>query len=147
MFLKSAQLYSNNEKQFIISNQILLNGFLTEYGEVTELEWNCSEEILQKTLLEALNKSNTITLEKEDKVDPLAKHLGIKSWKKAKSDKKLVMVNHHFDDDPYFKVTATKKMKNGAYPGIKSVEILEDEALQDNNLAKSVLKAMKLSII
>lgn len=80
-------------------------------------------------------------------MDPLAKHLGIKSWKKAKNDKKLVTVVHKFDDVPYFEATATKKMKNGAYLGIKSVEILDDEALEDNNLAKSVLKAMKLSII
>lgn len=56
-------------------------------------------------------------------------------------------MKHNFDDDPYFKVTPTKKIKNGAYLGIKSEELLDDEALQDNNLTKSMLKEMKLSSI
>ncbi|MCM3130485.1 hypothetical protein ACFQ3J_23535 [Paenibacillus provencensis] len=146
---KKVIIYFNEEHMFICPHQPVLNeageflNFLDD-GSVLELKRNITIEELQKAIFENLEKSNLYILSQPPKRLGIERHLKVRSYKAATKDKSLISLGYSPDESIEYRVIAYRKENSLVYLKEKELFIKQEDAIKDNQLAKTVVEFMEL---
>ncbi|MEK5057940.1 hypothetical protein MHB81_06100 [Paenibacillus sp. FSL H7-0326] len=146
---KKVIIYFNEEHMFICPHQPVLNeagefqNFLDD-GPVLELKRNITIEELQNAIFETLEKSNLYILSQRPKRLGIERHLKVRSYKAATKDKSLISLGYSPDESIEYRIIAYRKENSLVYLKEKELLIKQEDAMQDNQLAKTVIEFMEL---
>ncbi len=142
---KSVHIYVDTE------NNILLfpigickeRGTTKEIDLAIEIKYPYTDEQLEKTLIEAMEKCYSLEADSNTQISPIEKYLKIKGYTKAIKDKKMI----HFlwdKKEGYYLLPTANQQKKG-FKHLANDMIYLGNELKIGELAKSVREAMKLS--